>query len=52
MIVEEPTWRWMSAISPNPPPFDVLEVKRIGSREVILIANPTGKDLMVNLPDS
>lgn len=45
-FVMDEDWRWLLPLHTQPPPYHVVRAQRVGSREVLLIANEAGKRLL------
>ncbi|MFP4502541.1 MAG: ArnT family glycosyltransferase [Candidatus Hydrogenedentota bacterium] len=46
MFVKVEDWRWMLALAAQPPALHVTRHEQVGSREVLLVANTTGRALL------
>jgi len=51
-FVQEEDWRWLVALEPAFQTMPVIREQRVGSREVLLVANPPGKALLDRLSRS
>jgi hypothetical protein len=47
MFVRTSDWRWMLALAEAPPSLHVVHHEQVSSREVLLLANDSGKALLV-----
>lgn len=45
-FVQDDDWRWMLPLQTTPPRYFVVRQQRVGSREVLLVANEAGKKLL------
>ena len=45
-FVQDDDWRWMLPLQTAPPRYFVVRQQRVGSREVLLVANEAGKKLL------